>query len=315
MIRSILKGRKSICIVNGVKSNVTDTLSGPYQGAPPSATIWRVTVNPLLISIERDDVLYRSETNKTIIGRIIPFCLMDDINVITKWYRFEYNKTRLISRDNQKRMTQLLQKAMNKIERYLSINNIPMNEDKTQIITFNEIGYKNDGNNSNNINRQNRNQILMTDYNDNTEEYNNYKNDKWYKFRKTEMKVMGVTKKSSESFVLLGNEFDNMWTFELQIRNVIAKMRLIRMKLYNLISSNKNSLNMDVIHTVIKQSSQALLNYCGPIYLNQKADLGKLQKEWNKTIRITCSGGQLHHHFKQDRILMPYLHWKRFTTN
>ena len=45
---------------------------------------------------------------------------------------------------------------------------------------------------------------------------------------------------------------DSPWTFSQQMQYIANKMKLIRFKCNNLIQSNRNTLNMDTISTIIK---------------------------------------------------------------
>ena len=81
MVKSLLVGRKSMCITNGAKSDIIETLSGPYQGSPPASTIWCVYINPLLKHIEHK--MNIKHLNNITIAKIKPFVYMDDITIIT----------------------------------------------------------------------------------------------------------------------------------------------------------------------------------------------------------------------------------------
>ena len=81
---------------------------------------------------------------------------MDDLSVISciekKYFIKESNgcKQHLIPLIVQQKMVELLQYTIDKMVYYLSINNIPQNEKKTQLITFNELEYKKDNVDNNN---------------------------------------------------------------------------------------------------------------------------------------------------------------------
>ena len=173
MYRSILEGRTSITIINGIQSESIYTLSGPYQGAPPSSTLWCIYINPLMQHIEREMVLLNNkynnnnhniennhqnmynndysnnnhsnnnnnnDNNKTL-GRINCNALMDDISIWTQIYKNAYILND-IPRSIQIKMSILFQRCINIIIYYLNINNITTNDKKTQIMTIHERNYK-----------------------------------------------------------------------------------------------------------------------------------------------------------------------------
>ena len=142
MLKSIICSRKPKCIVNGQHSGVIETFCGPYQGVPPAATIWCVYFNPLMMHIEKHNKIKDKQNN--IIAEIIQYGYMDDITIISS-IKLQYKTANLtkptqyqIPKKVQSDIMNIMQYTINTITEYLSINNIPQNENKTHIMTMNE---------------------------------------------------------------------------------------------------------------------------------------------------------------------------------
>ena len=72
MIQSLLIGRKSKSIVNGIHSTIINAISGPCQGSPPAA---------ILRCIEKKSMI--KDEKQKVIGKIQPFGFMDDVSIMT----------------------------------------------------------------------------------------------------------------------------------------------------------------------------------------------------------------------------------------
>ena len=297
MIKSLLMGRTSKCIINGEHSTIIDAQSGPYQGSPPAAIIWCAYINPLLIHIEKKSIL--RDADQTVIGKIQPHGYMDDINVTLIMRNYPYMRTNnkrkrmIIPKKVITNMLKIMQNTIDTITYYLSINNIPQNEDKTHITTINELDYES----ATNIMEQQPEITLIDEWIQNTTSNENTDNPKIKKtqnkftntlelYRNANFKVCNKICKKEQSVMILGVIFDANWTFQPQIRHITDRMRLIRIKCYNLINSNRNSLNIDAISTIIKNTSLSLLYYAGNIWLNQQTRIDPIKNEYHQSIRM-----------------------------
>ena len=285
MLKSLLIGRKSLCIVNGIKSSTIETQSGPYQGSPPASTIWCVYINPLLCYIQQK--MYITNQMDITIAKIQPFAYMDDITIITyilEKYGIKYINNQPFTNipyTTQQLITDCMQQTINTISWYLSVNNIPQNEDKTKTITINEYKYQLPPNTTitcNDIRKWYPPQIQQESY------------DPLHILRHKQFTVQNKICTKVPVINILGIHLDESWSFLPQIQHIANKMKLIRYKCIKLIRSNRNALNMDTISTIIKTNSLALLHYGGNIWLNQQTKLNIIRSECHKSIKLLCPG-------------------------
>ena len=125
--------------------------SAYYQGFPLSQFIWGTYINPLLLKIEQQQKI-RNEKHD-IISQTCIKALMDDITIYTKIHFHYYQEKqrsmyqKLISGMNecekrrqtipvqiQRKTAIMMQQTINMVNNYLSIVNVPVNEDKTQLM-------------------------------------------------------------------------------------------------------------------------------------------------------------------------------------
>ena len=145
MVQSLLIGRKSKCIINGIHSNIIRTISGPYQGSPPAARIWCVYFNPLLRYIENKCILRDTQSN--IIANIRSFGYMDDLTIITNIIKqypinvIQGKSIKQLPKHNQQQLITLFQNAVDAVTYYFSINN-HQGRKQNSFMTINEYGYK-----------------------------------------------------------------------------------------------------------------------------------------------------------------------------
>ena len=131
MFNSVSMNRTSRTMVNGTVSSQIKTRSGPFQGAPPSATLWVVYINPLLKRIESTQTSTHSE--------ICARALMDDVTIFTKM-KTNY-LIQMIPTSVQFKTVKMFQETIDLIIYYLNVNNVPTNNDKTQLMTIHEQNY------------------------------------------------------------------------------------------------------------------------------------------------------------------------------
>ena len=125
MLQSLLIGRKSKCILNGMHSNAMNIISGPYQGASPTATTWGVYFKPLLMHIEKNCIIF--DSHESIIAAIKPHVYMDDLSIVTNILK-EYptitingRKTQQIPKHVQHSIDELIQYTIDIMTLYFSI--------------------------------------------------------------------------------------------------------------------------------------------------------------------------------------------------
>ena len=287
MLKSLIIGRRSLCMVNGIKSHTIETRSGPYQGSPPASTIWCVYINPLLCYIQQK--MHITNNKNMTIAKIQPFAYMDDITVITyimKQFGTKYINNKQFPNvpiQTQQQINNCLQQTINTISWYLSINNIPQNEDKTKIMTIHEYHYQPTSDTSinitsNDIRKWYPPQIQQHQY------------DHLHTLRNAQFTVQNKTCTKVPVINILGIHLDELWSFSSQIQYITNKMKLVRYKCSKLIRSNRNALNMDTISTIIRTNSLALLHYGGNIWLNQQTKLNTIRSEYHKSIKLLCPG-------------------------
>ena len=63
-------------------------------------------------------------------------------------------------------------------------------------------------------------------------------------------------------------------------------MKYIRTKCRAIIKSNRNSINMETISTIIKTTAVSLLNHAGCIWMNQTTKLNTVGNEYIQTIKL-----------------------------
>eukprot|EP01083_Nonionella_stella_P081018 222953_1 len=262
MIRSVYKDRKSYTTVNGSRSDICDTLSGPYQGAPMSQTTWIVYLNPILIWLLRQQ---RQSSCGMYIFRIATVALIDDITIL-HWiqrnyphnvqrvlcmYYGEWMSTDQPTYDIQRQAIAHLQYCMDTLFAFLKMNNIPANDDKTQLITIHERSYDKyiDAPSDDQTNLPNhRFQMRLND-------------DYLYYYRWSPLHNI----QRSRSVIILGIEFGEFIhvTFDGQVTRLCQKMTNIRKSVMGLIQTKRTVFKIGEIKQVIQLCSTSLLNYCG----------------------------------------------------
>ena len=65
-------------------------------------------------------------------------------------------------------------------------------------------------------------------------------------------------------------------------------MRITRIKCHNLIKSNRNSINMDTIATIIKNTVLSLIYYAGNVWMNQQFKINPVRTEYHRCIKYLC---------------------------
>ena len=137
-----------------------------------------------------------------------------------------------------------MQQSIDDITWYLSINNIPQNQDKTNIMTSNEYGYEP-------IHDQTT-KYQTTDIRQHIDTHSSMTTipiDPLSILRSATFKILDKKQKKTPTTKTLRVHIDNNWTFTHHIQYITNKMKLIRHTCNDLINSNRNALNIDVINS------------------------------------------------------------------
>ena len=283
MVQSLLPGRKSKCIINGMHSGLENTLSRPYQGSPPAAVIWCVYSSPLLKHIEKKCVLQDPCSN--IIANIKTFGYMADLTIIMNIiqnYPFIDINGRWIKKIPKH--VHLFQQTVDTVTfyfsiNYFSINNIPQNENKTHFMTITEYGYSNNDNNvDNQYNNNNLSQWINNRDGNPTKLHNNtikktQSQDPNQYYRIAQFSISERTYPQTDTITILGVIFDSQWSSQLHVTNITHKTKITRINCKNMIKTNRNSINMDTIATIIKNAALSSLSHLGNAQMYQQANL------------------------------------------
>eukprot|EP01083_Nonionella_stella_P275153 934407_1 len=84
-------------------------------------------------------------------------------------------------------------------------------------------------------------------------------------FRTRPFKINGIEIQPKTEFKLLGQWFDDKWTFNKQITTRIQAINLIRINAVKLLKASNHALNLGLIKTYLSSSALSLLNYAGCI--------------------------------------------------
>eukprot|EP01083_Nonionella_stella_P155019 500202_1 len=105
-------------------------------------------------------------------------------------------------------------------------------------------------------------------------------------FRTRPFKINGIEIQPKTEFKLLGQWFDDKWTFNKQITTRIQAINLIRINALKLLKASNHALNLGLIKTYLSSSALSLLNYAGCILYTVPRDrlLGSLRTAYNRII-------------------------------
>ena len=266
MVKSLLKDRTSRCMINGTKSSLIRTQSGPFQGAPPSGLLWIIYINPLIMKIDK--------CSKNHVVKIQIKSFMDDITIFTQFLT-TYLKNQIPS-SVQFMAGKLFQESINFIVYYLKVNNIPINAGKTQIMTITkQKNQKFDDFNSGDDLIKSDSLMNETDH--------------MLPFKTQEFSVDGKDCNKKKEITILGLSLVENWNFANQISKIITRMKQVRGRCWSLLKSNKNSINMEAIKEILISTSFQLLNYAGSIFLHKGEELNQMRVEYNNSIRMLSS--------------------------
>ena len=98
--------------------------------------------------------------------------------------------------------------------------------------------------------------------------------DQLHSFRNKPFKIGNVSIEPKSEFKLLGQWYDDKWSFITHINKKVNNTNMVRIKAMKLKCSNNNNLNLGVIKSYIDSSALSLLNYAGCImYTMPKSNL------------------------------------------
>ena len=267
MVKSLSIDRTSRCLINGTKSSLMKTQSGPFQGAPPSGLLWIIYINPLILRIDK------FSKNKFVKIGIKSF--MDDITIFTMFLK-TYLKNQ-IPLSVQFQAGKLFQQSIDFIVYYLKVNNIPINAGKTQIMTIVGKNHHQKGSDS------------SKDCDSVNGQWPLNETDHLMPFKEQQFSVDGKECEKRKEIIILGLSMVQNWSFSNQINKIVTRMKQVRGRCWSLLKSNKNSINMEAIKEIMVSTSFQLLNYAGNIFLHKGEELNPIRMEYNKSIRMLSS--------------------------
>ena len=245
--------------------------------------IWCIYVNPLIMKIKQTQVILGDK--ERIMARVCIKALMDDITIYTKiyfWYhkpdeRCAYQKiidkmvgktsaSQIIPVQIQKQLVQMFQNCINMVNDYLSMINVPINRNKTQLMIIKSASPNNNiGRNSNNDQQQYQSTKYIAD---------------------AECHLHGENMRKRTWIKLLRIKVDEKLEFNKQIDTCIQTMSNIRIRCYRIINNNIQFIKMDIIRKMVESLSMVHLNHAGCVILTLAKNINPLKQEYNKTMKI-----------------------------